>query len=152
MSVEQHRTHEQDPRLGLVTLSEISSRALSPGVNDPGGSIETLATLHRVLQAYLTAETDPTITADRVHVPMIDLATLLRDAFEATARDGAGTVEVAVRLQRTLAHLTRHADPLQVSALRDLSADAAARALETLTHEADRARVREAAATVSESE
>lgn len=98
VSVEQHRTHEQDPRLGLVTLSEISSRALSPGVNDPGGSIETLATLHRVLQAYLTAETDPTITADRVHVPMIDLATLLRDAFEATARDGAGTVEVAVRL------------------------------------------------------
>ncbi|PFG18505.1 DUF2254 domain-containing protein [Serinibacter salmoneus] len=146
VSVERHRTHEQDPRLGLVTLSEISSRALSPGVNDPGGAIETLATLHRVLRAYLTTEVDPTITADRVHVPSLDLATLLRDAVEPTARDGAGTVEVAIRVQRTLGLLLPHADPTQARALRAASSDAEARALDALTHESDRARVRESAA------
>jgi uncharacterized membrane protein len=30
------RYFEEDPRFGLITLSEIASRALSPAVNDPG--------------------------------------------------------------------------------------------------------------------
>ena len=30
------RVFDQDPRFGLLVLSEIASRALSPAVNDPG--------------------------------------------------------------------------------------------------------------------
>ncbi len=35
-----NRTFDDDPRFGLITLSEIASRALSPAVNDPGTAIE----------------------------------------------------------------------------------------------------------------
>src|SRR5690606_29386814 len=30
------RSFDQDPRFGLIVLSEIASKALSPAVNDPG--------------------------------------------------------------------------------------------------------------------
>jgi hypothetical protein len=34
------RSFKQDPRFGMIVLSEIASRALSPGVNDPGTAID----------------------------------------------------------------------------------------------------------------
>lgn len=39
------RAFDQDPRFGLVALSEIASRALSPAVNDPGTAIDVTGTL-----------------------------------------------------------------------------------------------------------
>jgi len=43
------RTFEDDPRFGLIVLSEIAGRALSPAVNDPGTAIDIVGTFVRLL-------------------------------------------------------------------------------------------------------
>ena len=46
------RAFDQDPRFGLIALSEISSRALSPAVNDPGTAIDVIGTLVRLFALW----------------------------------------------------------------------------------------------------
>lgn len=45
------RTFDDDPRFGLVVLSEIASRALSPAVNDPGTAIDIIGTFVRLFRS-----------------------------------------------------------------------------------------------------
>jgi uncharacterized membrane protein len=71
-------------------------------------------------------------TCDRVAVPALPLAELFDDAFNAIARDGAGIVEVALRLQRHLGELGREHPALSADARRhaDLALRRAERALD----------------------
>ncbi|MGK2940649.1 MAG: DUF2254 domain-containing protein [Immundisolibacter sp.] len=99
------RLFDDDPRFGLVVLSEIAGRALSPAVNDPGTAIDIIGTLVRLFTLW----SEPTPTEDeqapkydRVEVPKISVRDMFDDAFTAIARDGAGVVEVSVRLQKAL--------------------------------------------------
>jgi len=99
------RLFDDDPRFGLVVLSEIASRALSPAVNDPGTAIDIIGTLLRLLVQWNeppTAGDQQAPKYDRVEVPEISLRDMFDDAFTAISRDGAGVVEVSVRLQKTL--------------------------------------------------
>ena len=100
------RTFEDDPRFGLVALSEIAARALSPAVNDPGTAIKVIGSLVRLIS--LINQTNPVKQKsqyDRVAVPEIECQDMFDDAFTAIARDGAGTIEVCVRLQKALTSL-----------------------------------------------
>lgn len=105
------RTFDEDPRFGLIVLSQIASRALSPAVNDPGTAIDILGSQLRLLvlwaRAEVAAEDDdrPQTIYDRISVPRLPIADLLDDAFNAIARDGAALVEVAIRLQQVLRSL-----------------------------------------------
>jgi uncharacterized membrane protein len=101
-SVDPHRTYEQDPRLGVIALAEIASRALSPSTNDPGTAIEVLGALERVF-AVLAGAPHEDDACDRVHAPAPGIRDLIEDGFRPIARDGAGMIEVHVRLQKTLA-------------------------------------------------
>lgn len=105
--IDKERSFDQDPRFGVISLSEIASRALSPGVNDPGTAIDIIGRLVRVLALWLQAPDDetPEVRFPNVYVPAIDVADLFDDAFTPVARDCAGTVEVAIRLQKALASL-----------------------------------------------
>ena len=47
------RTFDEDPSFGVIALSEIASRALSPAVNDPGTAIDIVRTLVRVVAGFL---------------------------------------------------------------------------------------------------
>lgn len=102
------RLFDDDPRFGLVVLSEIAGRALSPAVNDPGTAIDIIGTLLRLFVLWNEPATpgDEEIPKyNRVEVPEISLQDMFDDAFTAIARDGAGIVEVSVRLQKTLRSL-----------------------------------------------
>ncbi|MBW6526367.1 DUF2254 domain-containing protein [Sphingomonas sp. RHCKR7] len=134
-----HRTFDHDPRFGLVVLSEIASRALSPAVNDPGTAIAAIEASARVM-LRLTDRRSSTDAAPpaRVHVPPIRLTELLDDWCRPIARDGAAIVEVGVRLQKALAALARHAEAARPLIDRE-ARDAAARAGAAMTSEADRA-------------
>lgn len=102
------RKFDEDPRFGLIVLSEISSRALSPAVNDPGTAIDILGTFERLFAFWASPAQDGDARApdyDRVEVPAISLELMFSDAFSAVARDGAGMIEVAVRVQRALESL-----------------------------------------------
>ena len=105
-TIKHQRTFDHDPRFGLVVLGEIASRALSPAVNDPGTAIAVIEAGTRVLAAVLRhrAEPDDTVPAG-VIVPPLVFADMIEDLFRPIARDGAGTIEVGVRLQKGLAAL-----------------------------------------------
>ncbi len=97
------RTFEDDPRFGLVVLSEIASRALSPGINDSGSAIGVIGSLVRLLVLWCEpVENDESgeIQFDRVAVPELSVEDMFDDAFTMIARDGAGAVEVVLRLQK----------------------------------------------------
>ena len=100
------RTEEQDPRFGLVILSEIAQRALSSAVNDPGTAVLVAGVLTRILidgTRDHPGEVSPEARHDRVTVVPVDQNALLRDVFEPIARDGAHMLEVALAVQRALA-------------------------------------------------
>lgn len=139
------RSFEQDPRFGLIVLSEIAARALSPAINDAGTAIDIIGTFVRVLARWvLPAEeaAEPAPKFDRVRVPSLDFDDLFDDAFTAIARDGAGAIEVAVRLQKAFLSLsTIEHQGLRGAAIRH-SAYALARAERRLElpHEIERVR------------
>ncbi|WP_148863859.1 DUF2254 domain-containing protein [Marinobacter fonticola] len=140
------RTFDEDPRYGFVVLSQIASRALSPAVNDPGTAIdiivENLALFSR-WQAPLAEGKKPAEACDRVMVPSLETSDLFDDAFTAIGRDGAGSIEVASRLQKAFGSLNAKGD----AAMQAAAAHHARRAL-ALSNEAsllneDRERLRE---------
>lgn len=126
------RAFDDDPRFGLVVLSEIAARALSPAVNDPGTAIDILGTFVRLLALWVAPakedERDPKIRHDRIRVPALMLDDMFEDAFTAIARDGAGTLEVAIRLQKAFLALATLPHPDMRSVARRHSTLALARA------------------------
>lgn len=99
------RQFDDDPRFGMLALAEIACRALSPGINDPGTAISVLGSLQRLFVDLARGEAADPPTCELVAVPVLPLDDLFNDAFNAIARDGTGTVEVAMRLQRHLGEL-----------------------------------------------
>lgn len=95
------RSFEQDPRFGMITLSEVASRALSPAVNDPGTAIDVIRRMTRVLSLWKdVVEAD--VEYPRLWISGLKAEDMLRDAFAAIARDGAALYEVQIALQRML--------------------------------------------------
>lgn len=138
------RSFDDDPHFGLVVLTEIALRALSPAVNDPGTAIDVLGTITRLLCQWVAsrreAETEP-VRYNRVYIRAVDEAAFFEQVFAPLARESAGILEVAERLQRSLATLGQLGyPPFAVAA-----AVQAARALElsqgALHFAADRARL-----------
>lgn len=112
------RVFEQDPRFGLLVLSEIASRALSPAINDPGTAIVVTGTFVRLFvlwNEYGKADDVSRVQFDRVAVPELSMADMFDDAFTGIARDGASSVEVVVRLLKALEALAASED----AAMRD---------------------------------
>lgn len=139
-TIERHRSFDQDPRLGLIALSEIASRALAPATNDPGTAIEVLNALLRVL---LTLAVEPSDTAGPtkrvpVHLARPTIEDMLDDAFRPIVREGAHEVEVSLRLTTTLAAL--HAGlPMARTPVTALAATHARRVAEVMEDADDRA-------------
>lgn len=140
-TVEHDRAFDHDPRFGLVVLSEIASRALSPAVNDPGTAIAVIEAGTRVLATMLGGEQDDEACEPKgVWVPRFALPDLLDDLYRPISRDGAGLIEVAIRLQKSLGAL----QAIAPHARRDCeneARDALHRACEAMTSSADRERV-----------
>lgn len=139
------RTFDQDPRFGLSVLSEVAQRALSPAVNDPGTALDVIARETRLLTLW-SERRDVTVEPrhPHIHVPPLATADLFEDAFAPVGRDGAGLVEVQLRLQKSLLALSRLGDEAFRSAARRQSEIALERALSALTLEADCERLRAA--------
>lgn len=142
-AIDHDRQFDQDPRFGLVVLSEIASRALSPAINDPGTAISVLGAGVRVLDAILRNSREREEDDRCVRLPGLALPDLLDDLFEPIARDGGGMLEVQIKLQRSLAQLGA-LSPEAARILRRRAARLAERARDRLDDPADRARLDEA--------
>lgn len=103
ISMGEAREFEQDPRFGLIVLSEIASRALSPAMNDPGTAIEVMAAGLRVLLSFADGHDkieEPCFRS--VHAPDLEISEILGSFSNPIARDGANVVEVQMRLIKIL--------------------------------------------------
>lgn len=141
------RDYEQDPGFGLNVMGEIGSKALSPGINDAGTALDVITRIGRILQSYEDeGRAEPDNLLDRLYVPALNAADLVKAGFAGVARDGAGSFEVQECLQHTLAKLVTHPDAVVSDAARDFAAETLARGLAALTFEPDRARLIAAAA------
>jgi uncharacterized membrane protein len=142
------RSFDEDPRFGLVVLSEIASRALSTGVNDAGTAIQVLGTMIRVFGHWArpadTKQTDAPLY-DRVSVPPLSIDDMFDDAFRAIARDGAGLIEVSCRLQKGLQSLAECGHPGMRAGALQHSRRALKRAEKALSADEDLLLVRELA-------
>lgn len=148
-TISANRAFEDDPRFGLLSLSEIADKALSPGINDPGTAINVIGTMVRLFtlwQSPLEKDRVMPINYNRVLVPRLIMDDLFDDAFTAIARDGAAIVEVSIRLQKAFCALAETDDPAMVAAARKHSRMALERSERALTHQYDIDVVREAAA------
>lgn len=98
------RTFDHDPRFGLIVLNEIAARALSPGVNDPGTAINVIHTDVRILDDWFRREAEASSDPEYDRVSMVPISPhdILDDAFRPIARDGAGNVEVCLKLFEAL--------------------------------------------------
>ncbi|QDL93677.1 DUF2254 domain-containing protein [Paroceanicella profunda] len=144
-TIGEHRSFDQDPRFGLCVMAEIASRALSPAVNDHGTAIDVLSRSVRLLAPWagqVAPEDEEDIPYPRVLVPRIEVEDLFADLFPPVARDGAGHLEVHIRLQKSLSALLAMGDAEFSRCARAQSREAMDRAEIGLSLEADRATLR----------
>lgn len=148
-SIAAERSIDQDPRYGIIVLAEIASRALSPGVNDPGTAIGVISRLERLLVDWAEPlEAAPEVEFPHVLAPPITAEDLCQDAFGPLARDGAPVFEVGVRLQKSLAALAGLGQPNLAKAAASQSDRALKVAESELTLDSDRDNLAELAARV----
>jgi uncharacterized membrane protein len=131
------RSYDQDPRFCVAVMTEIASRALSPGINDPGTAIGIIAMQQRLLTLWYMARDEAEAPAcGRVLAPALDTRDLFEDAFGPLLRDAAPMREVGIRLQKALHRLAvlgsaDFADAALAMSDRGLAQSDAALALET---------------------
>jgi len=144
------RSFDQDPRFGASVLTEIASRALSPAVNDPGTAIDVISRAMRILYSWHEAigEAPEEAVYRRLNVATLTAADLFDDLFTPIARDGAGIVEVGLRLQKALATLSKLGPQFHSNAVRH-SKEALDRAAAVIQIDADMERLRAAAAPIT---
>lgn len=97
------RSYYADPRFGLIALSEIASRALSPAINDPGTAISIINSYVRLFHLWFKKDdADPSTEVEysRIEVPEIAAEDIFKDSFRPIARDGASNIEVMIRMQK----------------------------------------------------
>lgn len=136
------RSFEQDPRFGLVVMTEIASRALSPGTNDSGTALDVIGRTTRLLTLWAKRKQNSEKPRNsRVQVAPLRDKDMLEDAFLLIARDGAGMIEVQLRLQKALASLGTLGDAAFREAVAEQAAIAAERAESALSVDADRDRL-----------
>ncbi len=146
------RSFDQDPLFGLTVLSEIASRALSPGINDPGTAVDVVVAATRLLDSYGREHDDGASTEastggspyDRLHLVPLSATQLVEAVFLPISRDGAGMLEVGLALQQAFSALAASPDAELAAAARMMAGTALERGLATLVFEDDRVRLRHA--------
>jgi uncharacterized membrane protein len=115
------RSFEQDASFGLIVLSEIAQRALSPAVNDPGTAIAVLGSQTRLLIEALATPADPTAgVCDRVTAAAADPGALVAVAYDAIARCSMSQYDVMQQWLRHIAALVANAPPVVQTAATQL--------------------------------
>ncbi len=138
------RSFDQDPRFGLAVMSEIGSRALSAGINDSGTALDVIGRNTRLLATWAKGPDESTVgdpEHPRIHVLGLSDEDLLEDAFMLMGRDGAGMIEIQLRIQKCLAALTKVGSPFFKKAVVKQADMAKKRAYQALSFDEDRDRL-----------
>ena len=112
----QERTMQDDVAFGFRQLVDISTRALSPGVNDPTTAVQALDRLHDLLRRLVTRSLPTGSHADaegriRLHLPAPLLEDYLALSLDEAERYGGDVGQVRDRIDAMLLDLRRAALP-----------------------------------------
>lgn len=122
------RTLEQDARFGLVIMSEIASRALSSGVNDPGTAIDVIHRTERILwtlgEQMMDDAQDTEIHYDHIIIGTVSADDLLGDAYAAIMADGGDRFDVMTAILLALNDLSQSEWPDLARSAKDMRAKA----------------------------
>ncbi|MFU2079893.1 DUF2254 domain-containing protein [Avibacterium endocarditidis] len=106
--IENNRSYAQDPKFGLIVLSEVAQRALSQAVNDPGTAIKVISVLLRLL---LDSKAEKqTVKYDRLAMLNLNEQELVLQPFTPICRDGSAMLEIHIKVQKALAVLRTQSD------------------------------------------
>ena len=145
-SIDEEREFDHDPRFGMIVLSEIASRALSPAVNDPGTAIDVAGAGLRLFLGFGERRRQAVQPDYRhVHARDLDIDALMYSFFNPIARDGAAMVEVQQRLIAILAILADEHPALFGQAARDHARSILERSKDSMVLESERTRLAEEA-------
>ena len=145
------RTHEQDAEFGLVIISEIGLKALSPGLNDSGTAIEAITLLKTLLWRYgLEPPERGAPAAKNVFARFPGPSDFVEASFAQISRDCASSFNVLQRLLDSLAALSGSDNTDMAQAARVLADQAIARAAQAGMPEEDVAQLRSVAAMASD--
>ncbi len=96
------RTDTQDYGFGLRQLTDVTSKALSPGVNDPTTAVDALGRTTALLCELVRLPLGPVTIrhdgVDRVHLHRPDLVDLMEDALAEPRHYGSGEPVVLARI------------------------------------------------------
>lgn len=103
-------TGVQDIGFGLKQITDVASKALSPGINDPRTAVRALGHSSALLGTYSSLELGPDVLVDDEQRPRVyryrpDFADLLDLAVSAPRRYGAADPDVLARLYALLAEV-----------------------------------------------
>lgn len=140
-SLGRQRSFAMDPRYGLIVLSEIASKALSPGINDPGTAIDVITRQLRILLRLGQADQQE-VLCSHLHVVEVSARDLLEDAVYPIARDGGGMIEVATRLTKALQVLNQSESVGLKQQLPEVFSYVQGCAINRLTEPSDQERIR----------
>lgn len=110
------RTMDQDAAFGFRQLVDIAERALSPGINDPTTAVQVLDELHDILRRLIRCRFPAPVRLDetgavRLILPRPDFGDYLDLALDEIRLDGAGSLQVARRMNALLDDLLAIAPP-----------------------------------------
>lgn len=143
MTIGLHRTFEQDASHGLLVLSETASRALSRAINDPGTAIAVICRQEKLLLEWARAEPKKNVPLfPRIFLRDASRQAMIENAFAGTAREGAGQIEVVLRLREALGRISQAADPALADAAREMRGRARDYADVALPLDSERQRLR----------
>ncbi len=112
------RTAAQDIGYGLRQLTDVTNKALSPGVNDPTTAVHALGHISALLCELADQDLSPVVMADqegycRVALYRPDLEQMVDAAITQPRRYGASDPQVMARLFALLAELAWRSRPAQ---------------------------------------
>jgi len=118
------RTKSQDVGFGLRQLTDVASKALSPGINDPTTAIHTLGHISSFLCDLSDRDLGPVVLHDedgraRVELDRPGLASYVDLGLSQPRRYGAGDPQLLAQIAQVLLDLSHRVAPDQRPVVRD---------------------------------
>jgi len=110
-----HRTIYQDPLYGVLQLSDIAIKALSPAINDPNTAVMALNEISQVLRLLAGRELPKHILTDkkggpRIIADSVSFESMAAQAFDQIRRYGMGDAVIPAKMLDVIAEISEETD------------------------------------------
>lgn len=114
MIIEPNRSFLQDPRFGVLVMSEVGQKAMSSAINDVGSGISALNALTRVIIDSKPEANMPTLDCPNISIEIFDLREIIYSTFTPMIRDCAGNLELNQRMLKCLSMIHQNTTEIEL--------------------------------------